>query len=81
MNKKHIYLIDEILNNESCNYDSLLNHLKNNPDNIHKLKESLILDSTKENHDLIIKYIKINPVKNRKEILDEISKIYRNLSS
>ena len=77
MKEQPIYVIDEILHNESYTFDSLYSHLKNNPDDIHELKKALTLDAQKEYHNLIIKYIQKLPLENRKELFEEICKIYR----
>ncbi len=79
MKEQPIYVIDEILHNESYTFDSLYSHLKNNPDDIHELKKALTLDAQKEYHNLIIKYIQKLPLENRKELFEEICKIYKGI--
>ena len=77
MKEQPIYIVNELLNNESYTFDSLHNHLNNNPDDINELKKALSLDARTEHHYLIIKYIQKQPIENRKELFEEICKIYR----
>lgn len=71
------YFIDELLHNESYTVESLHRHLKNNPDDIHELKKALGQDAQNEHHTLIINYIQKQPIEHKKEIFEEICKIYR----
>jgi hypothetical protein len=77
MKEQPIYIVNELLNNDNFTFDSLCTHLNNNPDNINKLKKALILDAQTEHHHLIIKYIQKQPLEKRKELFEEICKIYR----
>jgi hypothetical protein len=77
MNKYKKQIINELINNDSFTSNSLFNHLQNNPEDIHELKKILSIDSQSEQHRLIINYIKKHHIENRKEIFDEICKIYR----
>jgi len=77
MKEKPIYIVNELLYNESYTFDSLHNHLSNNPDDIDELKKALSLDAQTEHHHLIIKYIQKQPIENRKELFEELCKIYR----
>jgi len=77
MNQPSKYVINELLNNDSYTFNSLYNHLKNYPEDIYELKKALSFDAQSEHHQLIINYIKKHPQENRKEIFEEICKIYR----
>jgi hypothetical protein len=71
------YFIDELLHNESYTVESLHHHLKNNPGDIHELKKALGQDAQNEHHTLIINYIQKQPLEHKKEIFEELCKIYR----
>lgn len=77
MTESSMYVVDQILHNESYSFDSLYQHFKDNPNEIVDFKKALALDAENEKHELIIKYIQKQPCENRKEIFEEISKIYR----
>lgn len=71
------YVIDQLLHNESFNYESLRNYFQNHPDLIHEFKEEIVRDEESENHELIVQYVLKQSYQNRKELFDEICKIYR----
>ena len=71
------FIIDELLQNETYTYESLFLHLKETPEDIDHLKSALVEDAQSDHHDLIINYITKQPIENRKELFEEISKIYR----
>jgi len=71
------YVIDQLIHNESFNYESLIKHFQNYPDLIRKFKEEIIRDEKNDNHELIVQYILKQSYQNRKELFDEICKIYR----
>lgn len=77
MKKDLEYLINQLLKNPSFNYESLNEYLKNHPELIRDFKEEIIKDEQNENHELIKQFILIQSSENRKEIFDEICKIYR----
>ncbi len=77
MLEQHTYVIQELLQNASFSYESFSQHLKNNPDEINELKNALMKDSRSEQHPLILNYINIQPTENKKELLEEVCKIYR----
>lgn len=77
MNRQTHYIIEELLHNESYSIETLVNHLKDAPNDIHVLKKALTVDAQHEHHPLIITYIQKQPEKNRKEIFEEICKLYR----
>jgi len=77
MVEKSKHVINELIHNDTYTFDKLNNHLKNNPEDIHDLKKALSIDGESEYHNLIINYIKKHSIENRKELFDEISKIYR----
>ncbi len=77
MTESSLYVIDQILHNESYSFESLYQHLKDNPSEITVFKKALVLDAESEKHELIIKYIQKQPLENRKELFEEICKIYR----
>lgn len=66
-----------MIHNKEYPFETFLNFLKNNPEEINKLKKALILDAHNEQHSLIIDYINKQPIEYRKEIFEEICKIYR----
>jgi len=77
MKEHSIYIIDELIHNENYTFESLLLHLKENTKDIEHLKNALVNDAQSDQHDLIKKYIKKQSLENRKEIFEEICKIYR----
>ena len=77
MTEQKLFFINEMILNDDYSFESLLNYLKNNPEEIIKLKKALGSDAQNEHHDLIINYINKQPVEYRKEIFEEICKIYR----
>ncbi len=77
MIKQTSYIIEELLHNESYTFDSLLSHLRDCPNDIHTLKKALTLDAQRDHHPLIVNYIKKQPLENRKELFEEICKLYR----
>jgi len=72
-----IFYISEMIQSKDYSFESILNHLKSDPDEITKLKKALILDANNERHKLIINYINKQPIEYKKEIFEEICKIYR----
>jgi hypothetical protein len=77
MLEQHTYVIHELLQNASFSYESFYHHLKNNTEEINELKNAIMKDSHSEQHPLIINYINIQPMENKKELLEEVCKIYR----
>lgn len=77
MKERSAYIIDQLLHNDTYTFDALFRHLKNNPEDIQELKKALILDARQEPHTLILHYVIMQPLENRKEIFEEICKIYR----
>jgi len=71
------YLINKFLNDSSFTHDSLLSYFKSKPNAIKDFKEHIEKDEQNENHELIIQYISKKPIEERKEILEEVSKIHR----
>lgn len=77
MKERSLYVIDKLLHDDTYTFDALFRHLKNNPEDIQELKKALILDARQEPHTLILYYIIKQPLENKKEIFEEICKIYR----
>jgi hypothetical protein len=77
MTDQQLLFIRDMIQNKEYPFETFLNFLKNNPEEINKLKKALILDARNEQHSLIIDYINKQPVEYRKEIFEEICKIYR----
>jgi hypothetical protein len=77
MSEQPVYLIEQIIHNKSYTFESLVQHLKDNPEDISKLKKALVLDTQDENHELIIKYIQKQSPEKRRELFEEVCKIYR----
>lgn len=77
MKGESLYIINQLLQHDSYTFEKLVTHLKSNPDEINELKKSLIKDAQNEHHELIIKYIQKQPIENRKEMFEEVCKIYR----
>lgn len=77
MTESSLYVIDQILHNESYSFESLYQHLTDNPSEITDFKKALVLDAESEKHELIIKYIQKQPLEKRNELFQEICKIYR----
>jgi len=77
MKKELEYVIDKLVHYESFTYDSLINSFTKHSDLILKFKDEIIKDEKSENHDLIIKYILKQSKENKKEIFEDICKIYR----
>jgi len=71
------YVIDQLLNNKSFTYTSLESILEKSLELIVELKEQIVKDEKSENHELFLSYISIQSDVNRREIFDEICKIYR----
>jgi hypothetical protein len=77
MYQEQAFIIDQILHNESYSFDLLVDHLHNNPHEISILKKAINEDAKEIPHDLITNYIIKQSIENRKELFDEICKIYR----
>ncbi len=71
------YLKNQLLTNPSFNNESFIEYLKNHPELIKEFKEEIIKDEETHNHELIKQFILKQSYENRKEIFDEICKIYR----
>jgi len=77
MNKELQNIRDEIIHNEIVSYNSLLLRFKANLDLIIQFKKLIAEDEKIDDHELIIKYIKLQSVEDRIEILQEVSNLYR----
>lgn len=77
MTDQQLYLVNKMLDSDEYTFESFIDYLKDNPNDIDKLKKALIEDAKSEDHLLIKKYITKQPVEYRKEIFEEICKIYR----
>lgn len=77
MTDQQLYLVKKMLHSEEYTFESFINYLKDNPNDIDKLKKALIRDAKSNQHSLITCYITKQPVDYRKEIFEEICKIYR----
>ena len=70
-------IINKFLSYPSFSGELLLEYFKTNPNAIKDFKEHIENDEQNENHELIIQYILKKPIPERKEILEEVSKIHR----
>lgn len=77
MTDQQLYLVNKMLRSDEYTFESFIDYLKDNPNDIDKLKKALIEDAKSEEHLLITSYITKQPVDYRKEIFEEICKIYR----
>jgi hypothetical protein len=71
------YIINKILHDDAYTFNSIANYLEDNTNIIHELKNAISMDMQSEQHILITRYIQKHPGENRKEIFEEICKIYR----
>lgn len=77
MTDQQLVFISDMIHKKEYSFEKLLFFLNNNPEHISKLKKALVLDAQNEQHNLIIDYVNKQPVEFRKEIFEEICKIYR----
>ena len=77
MTDQQFYLVNKMLHRDEYTFESFIDYLKDNPNDIDKLKKALIEDAKSEDHLLITSYITKQPIEYRKEIFEEICKIYR----
>jgi hypothetical protein len=77
MKEQTRYIINQLLNSETYSFDEFKTYLVHNPNQIKILKQAIVDDENNHQHQLILRYITFQPRIQRRELIDEVCKIYR----